>query len=262
MIERIIEEEIYKPTLKMETQHFIINYSEFDKACIDKVSDVLEDNYNKITNNLKQQLNDKLTVEIQVDLNELHIALGLVDAPDWIRGGLGHGKIVIASPLNPPPKSRFDNVVKTAVHEFVHVLIRKINRNIPRWLDEGVASYEAKDNNEDWIKDTVRTGLENNSIPSFNDLDTKEDFETFFKKDGYQYSYTIVESIVKLFGYEKLYNLIKSPNSFVEVFGITENELQNKWIEYIKENYMQSYTRNKQDKDMLYNLLGGLKWGK
>jgi len=30
-----------------------------------------------------------------------------------------------------------------------------------------------------------------------------------------------------------LNNLIKSPNSFVEIFGITEDELQDKWIEYI-----------------------------
>ncbi|MGO5065512.1 MULTISPECIES: hypothetical protein [unclassified Clostridium] len=63
-------------------------------------------------------------------------------------------------------------------------------------------------------------------------------FETFFKRNGYQYSYTIVESIINLFGYDKLHNLIKSPNSFVEVFGITEDELQNKWIDYIKVNYL------------------------
>ncbi|KOR26018.1 hypothetical protein [Clostridium sp. L74] len=63
-------------------------------------------------------------------------------------------------------------------------------------------------------------------------------FETFFKRNGYQYSYTIVESIINLFGYDKLHNLIKSSNSFVEVFGITEDELQNKWIDYIKVNYL------------------------
>lgn len=78
----------------------------------------------------------------------------------------------------------------------------------------------------------------NNILPTFKDLDTGEDFETFFKRDGYQYSFTIVESIIKLFGYDKLSSLIKSPNSFVEIFGITEDELQDKWIDYIKENYL------------------------
>ncbi|MBU3144376.1 hypothetical protein [Clostridium sp. CF012] len=80
--------------------------------------------------------------------------------------------------------------------------------------------------------------MKNNRIPQFNDLDTGEDFQAFFKKDGYQYSYTIVESIVNMFGYDKLYNLIKSPANFVEVFGMTENELQNEWIKYIKKKYI------------------------
>lgn len=41
-------------------------------------------------------------------------------------------------------------------------------------------------------------------VPTFNDLDTGEDFKIFFTRNGYQYSYTIVESIIKEFGYDKL----------------------------------------------------------
>lgn len=223
---------------KKETQHFIIYYTEFDRTCIDKVSDVLENNYNRITSNLKEQLENRLIIEIYPDLNKLHIALGFPDAPDWIRGGLGAGKIVIASPLNPPPGSKFDNVLNTAVHEFVHIIVNRINQHTPRWLNEGIACFEAKDNNEKWIKETVKNGLTSNMLPSFKDLDTGEDFETFFNRNGYQYSYTIIESIVEQFGYEKLYKLIKLPDNFMDVFDLTESELQDKWIEYIKRNYI------------------------
>lgn len=238
MREEVNNEETYKLNQKMETQHFTIIYNEIDKACIGKVSDVLEGSYGDITNKLKQQLEEKLTVEIHRDLKQLHIALGFQDAPDWVRGGLGADKIVIASPLNPPPGSTFDNVVKTAVHEFVHILIKKINTAIPRWLDEGIACYEAKDNNKKWIESTVRKGLDNNTIPSFDDLDTRQDFLAFFKNDGYQYSYTIVETIVKVYGYDKLHRLVRSPEEFVDVFGITKYQLQNRWIEYIRNNYL------------------------
>lgn len=235
--EEINKLEISRTKLKSETQHFEIIYNEVDKECIGSVSDILEGNYNEITNKLKQELEEKVTIEIYNDLKHLHIALGFPDAPDWIRGGLGIDKIVIASPLNPPPGSAFDNVVKTAVHEFVHILIKKINRNIPRWLDEGIACYEAKDNNEMWIEKTVIDGLENNTIPTFEDLDTKEDFQAFFENDGYQYSYTIVESIVNIFGYDKLHSLVKSPERIMDILGITKYELQNIWIEYINNTY-------------------------
>jgi len=201
----------YKLNLRKETQHFIIHYSEFDERCIDKVSDVLENGYIRIANNFNQKLEEKLIIEVHPDHDQLHIALGFPNAPDWVRGGLGVGKIAIASPLNPPPGSEFYNVVNTAVHEFVHIIVNKINENTPRWLNEGIACYEAKDNNENWIIKTVENGLVNKILPTFKELDTGEDFETFFKRNGYQYSYTIVESIINLFGYDKLNNLIKSP---------------------------------------------------
>lgn len=159
------------------------------------------------------------------------------DAPLWIRGGLGKDRIIIASPLNPPKGSEFNNVVNTAVHEFTHFIIHKINLNIPRWLDEGIASYEAKDNSETWIVNTIKSGIKDNNIPSLKDLDTREDFALFFNRNGYQYSYTIVEAIVNLYDYESLRNLIKSSCDFMNTFKITECEFQNRWINFINENY-------------------------
>lgn len=224
--------------LVKETDNFIVYYTEFDERCIVKVLDDLEKNYHRITSNLNQKLDDKLVIEVYSDLKDLHLALGLSDAPNWIRGGLRDGEIIIASPMNPPPGSDFDNVLKTAVHEFVHIIVNKINKDIPRWLNEGIACFEAKDNNDDWIRETVENGLINNKVPTFKDLDTGDDFSTFFDRDGYQYSYTIIESIVEEFGYDKLRNLIKYPNEFKRIFMINEKQLQDKWIDYIKRNYL------------------------
>lgn len=89
------------PNLIKESQHFIIRYTELDKTCIEEILDVLENSYNRITNHFNEQIQEKLTIEVHSGLNELHIALGFLNAPDWVRGGLGVGKIVIASSLNP-----------------------------------------------------------------------------------------------------------------------------------------------------------------
>ncbi|MBA2888316.1 hypothetical protein [Clostridium beijerinckii] len=48
-------------------------------------------------------------------------------------------------------------------------------------MDEGIACYEIKDNNENWIIRTVKNGLANNIVPIFRYLDTNDNFETFFK---------------------------------------------------------------------------------
>ncbi|WP_242841777.1 hypothetical protein [Clostridium beijerinckii] len=79
-------EKDYKLNLRKETQHFIIHYTEFDKSCIDKVSDILENSYNRITSTFNQQLEEKLIIEIHPDHNQLHIALGFPNAPGWVRG--------------------------------------------------------------------------------------------------------------------------------------------------------------------------------
>jgi len=81
-------------------------------------------------------------------------------------------------------------------------------------------------------------GLQSNITPTFKDLDTGNDFETFFKKDGYQYSYTIVESIVEEFGYDKLNRFIKFPNDYMNVFGLTEIQLQDNWKDFIRKSYL------------------------
>jgi len=229
----------YKLNLSKETEQFIIYYTEADMACIDKVAYILEDSYNRITSKFNRKLEEKLFVEIHSEHKELLNALGFPNGPKWIRGGIGVSKILIASPLNPPYGSDFNSVVNTAAHEFIHIIISKINNDIPRWLDEGVASYEAKDNSEDWIRRTIINGLHNNDIPTFRDLDTGNDFETFFNRGGYQYSYTIVESIVEEFGYDKLNDFIKSPNRCLDIFGMKEIQLREKWINFIREKYLQ-----------------------
>ena len=65
--EQIYKKKDYKPELRKETQHFIIYCTETDTTCIDKVLEVLEKNYKRITTNLNQQLQEKLTIEIHSD---------------------------------------------------------------------------------------------------------------------------------------------------------------------------------------------------
>ena len=115
-----------------ESSHFIAEYHESERTCVEEVLNLLEERYSDITEKTGRELKQKTTVKICSDRAELNLALGIEDAPEWIRGGIAAGKKVIASPLNPPPGSNYEQVINTVVHEFTHVLIKEINPHIPR----------------------------------------------------------------------------------------------------------------------------------
>lgn len=226
-----------KQNYMVESENFIITFNSNERSCINEVIGLLESRYKIITKKLNQEISGKTCVKICSNSNELQSALGLEDAPEWIRGGVQKDTTVIASPINPPKGSDFYNVLNTVVHEFVHVIINEINNDTPRWLNEGVASYEGKDNSEKWIKKTIRKSLEENTLPKLKDLDTGSDFAKFFEIDGYQFSYTIIEFIVNKFGYEKLHDFLEKPYDFEGIFNMSESEFESNWGEFLKENY-------------------------
>ena len=221
--------------MNRESRHFTVEYHESEKECVAEVLNLLENKYSTITIKLGKELKQKIIVKICSDRYELIHALGLKNAPKWIRGGITEGKTVISSPLNPPPGSGYHNVINTVVHEFVHVLLREINKDIPKWLDEGIASFEGKDNDEAWIKDTILLGLKNRTVPTLDELDTGKDFERFFEIGGYQYSYAITEFVISVYGYETLMQLVKWPEKFDQIFQITKEEFYCKWIRYMED---------------------------
>lgn len=77
-------------TLNMETEHFILYYSDKDKALLQDLSKALESGYDKVTKDLNCKLDGKTTVEIYPDTETYHKAIGKPDAPGWYVGeGLG-----------------------------------------------------------------------------------------------------------------------------------------------------------------------------
>lgn len=223
--------------MNRESKHFVVEYHESEKECVNEVLSLLEDKHSTIAKRIGKELKQKIIVKICSNRQELVHTLGIKDACEWVRGGIVQGKTVIASPLKPPPGSDYYNVINTVVHEFVHVLLREINTEIPKWLDEGIASFEGRDNDEAWIRDTILLGLENRTVPELDELDTGEDYERFFDIGGYQYSYAITEFVISVYGYETLMGLVKRPKNLEEIFHITYEEFSCRWIHYMEENY-------------------------
>lgn len=215
--------------LNMETEHFVFYCREQDKKCLDDLSNTLESNYDRITKDLKCKASNKITVEIYKDIDEVGRVTGLSCA-----GTAKNGKIQIASPYGAGiPDSLMKIII---VHEFTHIVVSYINRSLYLypWLSEGIAEYEADgppaaDIRENMVSRMVSGG----------DIPTIDDLNTFIYKsdDLYACSYTIIEFIVKKYGYDKLIKLIKSPSEIKDIAGVTEDELYADWTDFLKKEY-------------------------
>lgn len=215
--------------LNKETEHFLLYCSEKDKPLLEDLSKALESGFNKVTKDLDCTLEVKTIVKIYPDIDTFHKAIGKPDAPWWYVGEGSEGVISITSDMT------HVSAPKVVVHELTHIITNSNFGRLPEWLFQGIAMYEGKETPISSIESAVRAGVSSQNIPSLKELDI--DYWSFADKGGYEYSYVAVEFIINDFGYDKLNKFLRSPYNFKELFGLTEDEFNSKWVEYLKEKY-------------------------
>lgn len=218
---------------RKETEYFKFFCVENDELCLEKLSEILEYNYKKILYDLNLTLEKKVEVRIYPDMKTFHKNIvGNIDSPDWLVGITQHGIIHIVSPLNPGPAHKYDSILKIAVHEFIHILVKKINsQGVWRFLDEGLALFGAEQL-EDRHKDILASAVLSKKIPTINELESD-----FVEQNGFVFAYTIIEFIIKRYGFAKLNELIRNPSDFRKIFNTTEDEFEEEWIKFLNKHY-------------------------
>jgi hypothetical protein len=221
-----------------ESQHFDFYSTNGDIKVLDSLAKTLENNYSRITNQLGIQINKKIKVKVFPNIQAFHAAINLPDAPDWFVGGtLNTNEIMMVSPLHPGSVHTYESLMQVIVHEFTHLAIYyargdKGVTGLPRWLNEGYAQYEAGQVN-DHIRKFVESSVIEKAPPTWTQLDTVSDME-FGNMNGYALSVTIVEFLVVTYGIDKLVLLIKEPENFEIIYGLSEYTLEKQWIQYLK----------------------------
>lgn len=223
--------------LSKESQHFNFYSTNGDIKVLDSLAINLENNYSRITNHLGIQIDKKINVKVFPDIKSFHVAINYPDAPDWVVGSSNGDELMMVSPLNPGSIHTFESLMQVIVHEFVHIAVSyargdKGCTTLPRWLSEGYAQYEAGQVNEQ-IRKKVETSVVANTPPTWAQLDTASVME-FGNMNGYGLSVTIVEFLVVTYGIDKLVLLIKKPENFEIIYGLSEYTLEKQWIQYVK----------------------------
>ncbi|MDD2805917.1 MAG: peptidase MA family metallohydrolase [Elusimicrobiales bacterium] len=226
--------EILKSTYP--TEHFVFHFAE-DKAALKDVFSVLEKAYGRVTKAFRLRPAGRLNVEIYPDIRTYHKRTFGENSQEWMVGNFDPDETVlrITSPNHPGTYHKYKDIMRVAVHEFVHSVTLSYRggsrAGLPVWLDEGVAIYyqgPMDDGAAKRVKEAVAAG----KVPTLAELD-----DNFMKYGGYAFSGTIVEFIVKNYGETKLMEFIKEPAAGERIFSVSEKEFGDAWRKYLNGNY-------------------------
>lgn len=223
--------------LAKESQHFNFYSTTDDIKVLDSLATTLENNYSRITSNLGIQIDQKINVKVFPNIKSFHVAINYPDAPDWVVGSCNGDELMMVSPLNPGSVHTYASLLQVIVHEFVHMAVSYARGDkgwteLPRWLSEGYAQYEAGQINEQ-IRKSVESSLTEKTPPTWAQLGNASVIE-FGHMNGYGLSVTIVEFLVASYGIEKLSLLIREPENMEIIYGLSKEILEEQWIMYLK----------------------------
>lgn len=187
-----------------ETEHFVFYCMDQDVKALDDLAEALEGCYERTTTDLGKAPSGKVKVNIYPDIDSFHNAMGRPSAPDWSVGEAKNGALHMTSPLNPGPSHGYDDMLQIAVHEFVHIIINLFG-NVPSYLHEGVACYEARQYSYQELSEFV-TNLMNKG--QFLGLSDVEKF-TSSSPGMYEYSYLFVDFIARIYGFDAVVALLE-----------------------------------------------------
>lgn len=183
----------------------------------------------QIFNLVKFKPSKKITIEIYENLQAFHLAVNEPNAPNWFMGVVEGNTIKITSPLQPGPEHTYESILKSVDHLFTICLVKEINPAAPKWIYQGLGGYQAELMTERYINKSIAQLVKQGLIPSLEDLsDNSWDFET---KKGFQFSYTLVEFVLKQYGATFLNKLIRNPSDLENIFGCTASDFCHKWRE-------------------------------
>ena len=210
------------------TPHFTIYYNELNQQTLEDIEQKLETSYPDFHKffGLNSNSNSKVVVYKTVERFQkayLGFILSLVYG-DWACGAAYQDLVLITSPENPGTQHTYEDILEIVTHEYIHTLVFQQNEMPDIWLDEGVATFLSGQKSE---LPPI--------IPGFKAMQ-KQDMNTFLENNGYAFSYVYVEYLVKVYGSEKVVNLIRSYD-YEETFGKSALDIYNEWVSFLETEY-------------------------
>jgi hypothetical protein len=214
--------------------HLIFYYTRIDQDSIQSIAQYVEASYGRIVADLKPDSLGTIAIHLYSTLKDVHRAMGMPDAPSWVKGSIiSADEVAIISPNSADldHSVTYDYMLSCIVHEFAHCVTLHVNptaANRPRWLWESVAIYESGQ----FVDPKRLDYLADGSPPSLAELNDINDTRV------YDVGYTLAEYIVSTWGSEALRRLIRSNGDLLSTLRVTEMAFQTGWYDFVTNKYL------------------------
>jgi hypothetical protein len=234
---QMIIRRVYGGLLVYESEHFEFYGDNRLKYAL-TLSQQLEKKYKQVTDELEYNFKSKQPVYLYKTQSRLHSALGLKNAPSWVRAGGSWGIIH----LSPEDTFHDEDAGNVAVHVFTEILLYNLDSNIPVWISRGVSAYYGRWLSDERISKTLQLS---DNIIDFQELETNNnDFIKFNEDNGFIYSLTVIKYIVHQFGVKTLKHFIRNYYDYLKVFGVSKEQFFSNWKAFLKETYIKEEELN------------------
>lgn len=226
----------------IQSQHFKVHFTESDKKVAYRAIQIAEESYRTITIDIGFIPAKPITILIFPTRKEFEIANRGIQ--EWAVGQacIGRENIIIIQSPRSNLKITLEKIIR---HELTHIVLGMVFKKgyIPRWLNEGLAMYEAKEwqlvNNMKIAEAYLTKKLLPLSHLNF----------TFPKNEhqaqlAYAQSFDLLLFIMNKYGKEKIIRLIKELShetninlSFKKSLGVNLFELELLWQESLKSRF-------------------------
>ncbi len=240
MVSRKIERE-YET---IETDYFIVRLHKDQRQILEPyVLDFLHDAYEQLTEKYGFTPNGKVVHELFAEHDDF--SARSVGVP-YI-GAIGVCFGMVFTQVGPTPQHSW---ARTLWHEFAHVItVEMTEHRVPRWLTEGISTWEESNARPEWRREFDREILEALhherllGIRELNQGFTKPKFPGQILLSYYQGA-MICQFIDERWGFEKIVHMLhgyrdfKSPDEiFDEQFGMTLEEFDAAFLAWVREFY-------------------------
>lgn len=216
-------------TESMETENFVLVFSSRDSEAASELAFELEKCRKKAVADLKISSSMKQIIRIYPDNESYRKGLGF-DSGDTFHV-IFNSAIYCISPANLGSQSNRKDQIGKIVVQSEQILLYAVSRSLPYYLSNGISYHEAGatiSGLKDWVKRQTDAG----TLPTLMELEknTANNYNV--------YGYIYVEFVAQIFGYENLYNNLASlleGKSQEKVFGMTAQQLNEKWMAFLKD---------------------------